>query len=122
VTIETLVSPVKIHVRQRNRGGLRRAWRWRRSFTVRIYAREGRLVGIRASGTVWRVGCERPAQARPGAGTEFTLPLDTLIVAIGERPQSDCLAAMVWSGQDWRVKIDPKTLATNVRRVCRGDS
>jgi len=54
-------------------------------------------------------------------GTEFTLPFDTLIVAIGERPQSDGLSSMgLEIDKAGRAKIDPKTLATNIEGVFAG--
>jgi len=89
---------------------------------VRIFSREGRVVGIRCIrnclGELDASGRRKPV---PVPGTEFTLPLDTLIVAIGERPQSDCLAAMgLEVDKGGRVKVDPKTLATSMEGVFAG--
>jgi len=124
VTIETLVSPVKIHVRQEEiEAALREGVVLETLVSpVRIYSREGRLVGIRCVrnrlGELDVSGRRKPV---PVPGTEFTLQLDTLIVAIGERPQSDCLAAMgLEVDKAGRVKIDPKTLATNMEGVFAG--
>jgi len=124
VTIETLVSPVKIHVRQEEiEAAIREGVELETLVSpVRIYSREGRLVGIQCVRN--RLG-ELDASGRrtpvPVPGTEFTLQLDTLIVAIGERPQSDCLAAMgLEVDKAGRVKIDPKTLATNMEGVFAG--
>ena len=124
VTIETLVSPVKIHVRQEEiEAALREGVELETLVSpVRIYAREGRLVGIKCVrnrlGELDASGRRKPV---PVPGTEFTLPLETLIVAIGERPQSDCLAAMgLEVDKAGRVKIDPKTLATNMEGVFAG--
>jgi len=124
VTIETLVSPVKIHVRQEEiEAAIREGVELETLVSpVRIYSREGRVVGIQCIrnrlGELDASGRRKPV---PVPGTEFTLQLDTLIVAIGERPQSECLAAM---GLDvdkaGRVKIDPKTLATSMESVFAG--
>jgi NADH-quinone oxidoreductase subunit F len=124
VTIETLVSPVKIHVRQEEiEAALREGVELETLVSpVRIYAEEGRVVGIQCIrnrlGELDASGRRKPV---PVPGTEFTLRLDTLIVAIGERPQSDGLAAM---GLDvdkaGRVKVDPKTLATSMEGVFAG--
>jgi len=57
----------------------------------------------------------------PVPGTEFTIALDTLIVAIGERPDSDCLARMgLELDKGGRLKVDPKTLGTNRKGVFAG--
>jgi NADH-quinone oxidoreductase subunit F len=124
VTIETLVSPVKIHVRQEEiEAALREGVELETLVSpVRIYSREGRLVGIQCVrnrlGELDASGRRKPV---PVPGTEFTLPLDTLIVAIGERPQSDCLAAMgLEVDKAGKVKIDPKTLATSMEGVFAG--
>jgi NADH-quinone oxidoreductase subunit F len=124
VTIETLVSPVKIHVRQEEiEAALREGVALETLVSpVRIYAREGRLVGIRCVrnrlGELDASGRRKPV---PVPRTEFTLPLDTLIVAIGERPQSDCLAAMgLEVDKAGRARVDPKTLATSVEGVFAG--
>jgi NADH-quinone oxidoreductase subunit F len=124
VTIETLVSPVKIHVRQEEiEAALREGVALETLVSpVRIYAREGRVVGLRCVrnrlGELDASGRRKPV---PVPGTEFTLPLDTLIVAIGERPQSDCLAAMgLEVDKAGRVKVDPKTLVTSMTGVFAG--
>jgi NADH-quinone oxidoreductase subunit F len=124
VTIETLVSPVKIHVRQEEiEAALREGVALETLVSpVRIFAREGRLVGIRCVrnrlGELDASGRRKPV---PVPGTEFTLSLDTLIVAIGERPQSDCLAAMgLEVDKTGRVRVDPKTLATSMAGVFAG--
>ncbi len=124
VTIETLVSPVKIHVRQEEiEAALREGVALETLVSpVQICEREGRLVGIRCVrnrlGELDASGRRKPV---PVPGTEFTLPLDTLIVAIGERPQSGCLAAMGLDvDKSGRVKVDPKTLATSMGGVFAG--
>ncbi|MCU0915584.1 MAG: FAD-dependent oxidoreductase [Planctomycetes bacterium] len=124
VTIETLVSPVKIHVRQEEiEAALREGVALETLVSpVRIFAREGRVVGLRCVrnrlGELDASGRRKPVVV---PGTEFTLPLDTLIVAIGERPQSDSLAAMgLEVDKAGRVRVDPKTLATSMTGVFAG--
>jgi len=124
VTIETLVSPVKIHVRQEEiEAALREGVELETLVSpVRIFSREGRMVGIQCVrnrlGELDASGRRKPV---PVPGTEFTLQLDTLIVAIGERPQSECLAGMgIETDKAGRVKIDPKTLATSIKGVFAG--
>ncbi|MHC4635338.1 MAG: FAD-dependent oxidoreductase, partial [Planctomycetota bacterium] len=57
----------------------------------------------------------------PIAGTEFTVPLDTMIVAIGERPDSDCLASMgLEVDKGGRAHVNPKTLCTSREGVFAG--
>jgi NADH-quinone oxidoreductase subunit F len=124
VTIETLVSPVKIRVRQEEiETALREGVELETLVSpIRICSREGRLVGIECIrnrlGDLDASGRRRPV---PVPGTEFTLQFDTLIVAIGERPQSAPLAAMgLATDKSGRVKVDPKTLATSVEGVFAG--
>ncbi len=124
VTIETLVSPVKIHVRQEEiETALREGVELETLVSpIRIQSQEGRLVGIECIrnrlGEVDASGRRMPV---PVPGTEFTLSLDTLIVAIGERPESDGLATMgLEIDKRGRVKIDPKTLATSREGVFAG--
>jgi NADH-quinone oxidoreductase subunit F len=124
VTIETLVSPVKIHVRQEEiEAALREGVELETLVSpVRIFSREGRMVGIQCVrnrlGELDASGRRKPV---PVPGTEFVLQLDTLIVAIGERAQSECLAGMgIETDKAGRVKIDPKTLATSIKGVFAG--
>jgi len=54
-------------------------------------------------------------------GTEFNISLDTLIVAIGERPDSDCLHSMgLELDSGGRVSIEQDTLCTSRRGVFAG--
>jgi len=124
VTIETLVSPVKIHVRQEEiETAIREGVELETLVSpIKIYSQEGRLVGIECIrnrlGELDASGRRRPV---PVSGTEFRLLLDTLIVAIGERPQSECLVSMgVGVDKGQRVTVDPKTLATNMEGVFAG--
>jgi len=98
VTIETLVSPVRIH------------------------SEESRLVGVECIrnrlGDVDSSGRRTPV---PVPETEFHVPLETLIVAIGERPESDCLASEgIELDKGGRLQIDTETLYTNHKGVFGG--
>jgi len=55
----------------------------------------------------------------PGSG--FSLALDTLIVAIGERPDSRAFASMgLKVDGNGRIKVNPRTLETNLEGVFAG--
>jgi len=89
---------------------------------VKIDARNGRLADIQCIrnklGDVDSSGRRRPV---PIPGTEFTIALDTLIVAIGERPDSNCLASMgLELDKGGRLRVDAKTLQTNRKGVFAG--
>ena len=82
----------------------------------------GRLADIRCIrnklGDVDESGRRKPV---PIPESEFTIKLDTLIVAIGERPDSECLASMgLELDKSGKIKIDPKTLHTNRKGVFAG--
>jgi len=120
ITLRTLVSPVKI----RYVGAALEEGVTLRTLVspVRLYSSGGRLVGIECIrnklGDVDPSGRRRPV---PIPGTEFTIPLNTLIVAIGERPDSDCLAAMgVELDKGGRPRVDPATLCTSRPGVFAG--
>jgi NADH-quinone oxidoreductase subunit F len=101
VVIETLVSPVK------------------------ILTKDGRLVGVELLrnelGDLDASGRRRPV---PKAGTEFTVPLDTLIVAISEGSDIDCVSVAssmkVETTKEDTVKVDRDTLQTNQPGVFAG--
>ncbi len=87
-----------------------------------IQSQDGRLVGIRCIrnelGQTDSSGRRKPI---PIAGTEFSLPLDTLIVAIGEEPDIDYISSMgIEMGEKGTLRIDPETLATNRPGVFAG--
>jgi len=93
IRLETLVSPTSIrYIRAAEAEGVKIE-----TFVqpVKIDAKNGHLADIQCVrnrlGDVDSSGRRKPV---PIPGTEFTIPLDTLIVAIGERPDSDCLASM----------------------------
>ncbi len=124
VKIETLVSPVKIHVRQEEiEAAIREGVELETLVSpIRIYSREGRLTAIECIrnrlGEPDITGRRKPV---PVPGTEFKLTLDTLIVAIGERPQSQCLASMgLEIDKGGRVKVNSHTLETSIKGVFAG--
>ncbi|MCJ7545071.1 MAG: FAD-dependent oxidoreductase, partial [Phycisphaerae bacterium] len=69
-------------------------------------------------GEVDASGRRRPV---PVPGSEFSLSLNTLIVAIGERPDSDGLPAMgLVVDKGGRLQVDPRTLGTGREGVFAG--
>jgi len=120
IRLETLVSPTSIrYIRAAEAEGVRVE-----TFVepVKIDAKDGRLADIRCIrnklGDIDSSGRRRPV---PIPGTEFTIALDTLIVAIGERPDSDCLASMgLELDKGGRLRVDAKTLQTNREGVFAG--
>jgi len=120
IRLETLVSPIKIrYIDAAMAEGVRVE-----TFVepVKIDAKNGRLADIRCIrnelGDVDVSGRRKP---KPVPGTEFTIALDTLIVAIGERPDSDCLVPMgLEIDKSGRLKVDAKTLCTNRSGVFAG--
>jgi NADH-quinone oxidoreductase subunit F len=120
IRLETLVSPTSIrYIRAAEAEGVKVE-----TFVqpVKIDARDGHLADIQCVrnklGDVDSSGRRRPV---PIPGTEFTIALDTLIVAIGERPDSDCLASMgLELDKGGRLRVDAKTLCTNRKGVFAG--
>ncbi|HUT31729.1 MAG TPA: NADH-ubiquinone oxidoreductase-F iron-sulfur binding region domain-containing protein [Sedimentisphaerales bacterium] len=120
IILETLVSPVKIRYIEAARAeGVRVE-----TFVspIKIDSRHGHLADIRCIrnklGDIDSSGRRKPV---PIPGTEFTIPLDTLIVAIGERPDSDCLVSMGLDvGKSGRLHVDAQTLCTNRPGVFAG--
>jgi NADH-quinone oxidoreductase subunit F len=120
IKLETLVSPVAIrYVEAAEAEGVRVE-----TFVtpVRIDGAGGRLAGIECIrnrlGDVDASGRRRPV---PVAGTEFHLDLDTLVVAIGESPASECLASMgVELDEAGRPRVDHDTLETSRPGVFAG--
>jgi NADPH-dependent glutamate synthase beta subunit-like oxidoreductase len=69
-------------------------------------------------GEVDATGRRKPV---PIPGSEFKVKLDTLIVAIGEKPKSEFLASMgLKIDKGGRVQVNVKTLETNLRGVFAG--
>jgi len=120
IKLETLVSPVKIrYIDAARKEGIRVETMVE---PVKIYSQAGRLVGIECIrnqlGQVDASGRRRPV---PLPGSEFSISLNTLIVAIGERPDSDCLASMAIDlDRAGRLTVDPRTHATNREGVFAG--
>jgi NADH-quinone oxidoreductase subunit F len=120
IKLETLVSPIKIrYIDAAMAEGVRVE-----TFVepVKIDAKNGRLADIKCVrnelGDVDVSGRRKPI---PVPGTEFTIALDTLIVAIGERPDSDCLVPMGLDiDKSGRLRVDERTLCTNRRGVFAG--
>jgi NADH-quinone oxidoreductase subunit F len=120
IRLETLVSPVGIrYIRAAEAEGVKIE-----TFVqpVKIDAKDGHLVDIKCVrnklGDVDSSGRRKPV---PIPGSEFTIALDTLIAAIGERPDSDCLASMgLELDKGGRVKVDAKTLLTTREGVFAG--
>ena len=120
IRLETLVTPVKIRcIEAARKEGVRVETMVE---PVRIYSQAGRLVGIECIrnrlGEVDASGRRRPVSI---AGSEFSVSLNTLIVAIGERPDSDPLGAMdVRLDKAGHVCVDARTLATSRAGVFAG--
>lgn len=120
IRLETLVSPVGIrYIKAAQAEGVKIE-----TFVqpVKIDAKHGHIVDIKCVrnklGDVDSSGRRRPV---PIPGSEFTVPLDTLIAAIGERPDSDCLISMgLELDKGGRVKVDAKTLLTSREGVFAG--
>jgi NADH-quinone oxidoreductase subunit F len=120
IRLETLVSPTSIrYIEAAEAEGVKIE-----TFVepVRIDSANGRLADIECIrntlGDVDSSGRRRPV---PIAGTEFTIPLDTMIVAIGERPDSDYLVSMgLELDKGGRLRVDGKTLCTNRKGVFAG--
>jgi len=120
IKLETLVTPVKIrYIKAAEAEGITVE-----TFVspIKIDAKHGHLADIRCIrnklGEMDSSGRRKPI---PIPGTEFTIPLDTMIVAIGERPDSDCLAPMgLEVGKSGRLHVDTDTLSTNRPGVFAG--
>lgn len=120
IRLETLVSPVKIRcIGAAMKEGIKVETM---VSPVKIHAQGGRLVGINCIRN--KLG-ERDASGRrkpvPIPGSEFRIALNTLIVAIGERPDSDFLTPMgLELDSSGRLRVDRKTLRTNRNGVFAG--
>ena len=88
----------------------------------KLFAKDGRLDGMECIrnrlGKLDASGRPRPV---PEPGTEFSVHLDTLIVAIGEQPAGEILAAAgLELNKNGSIKIDPKTFRTSRDGVFAG--
>jgi len=120
VALETLVSPVKIRYIEAARSeGVRVE-----TFVspIKIDARHGHLADIRCiRNTLGEMDASGRRKPVPIPDSEFTIPLETLIVAIGERPDSDCIAPMgLELTRSGTVRVDPATLAASRPGVFAG--
>lgn len=98
VKLETLVSPSK------------------------ILSREGKVTGVECLrnvlGDIDSSGRRKP---EPVPGSEFTVPVDTLIITIGDVPDIDYISYMGVETTKWgTVKADMETLSTNLPGVFAG--
>ncbi|MCX7681841.1 MAG: FAD-dependent oxidoreductase [Anaerolineae bacterium] len=59
-------------------------------------------------------------EARPIPGSEFEMPADVVIFAIGARPDLSCLPAEVKRTRGETIVVDPDTLATNIPGLFAG--
>jgi NADH-quinone oxidoreductase subunit F len=89
---------------------------------VRILSKDGRLSGIECIknrlGAMDKRGRRNPV---PMPGTEHQIPLDTLIVTIGDVPDIDYMSEMGVAISDWgTLAADPVTLATSRPGVFAG--
>ena len=89
---------------------------------LEVLSKKGQLTGLgcirNTLGAVDSSGRRRPV---PAAGTEFEAPLDTLIVAIGEQPDSDYLSQMALTvDRRGRVQADDHTLTSTREGVFAG--
>jgi len=120
IRLETLVSPTSIrYIEAAEAEGVKVE-----TFVepVRIDSKNGCLADIECVrnrlGEFDQSGRRKPV---PIAGTEFTIPLDTMIVAIGERPDSDCLVSMgLEVDKGGRARVNHKTLCTSRKGVFAG--
>ncbi len=98
VKVETLVSPIKIQSEE--------------GVVTGIECVRNELAKMDASGRRTPI---------PVPGTEFSLPIDTLIVTIGDEPDIDYIASMgIESTDRGTLRIDPQTLATSRAGVFAG--
>lgn len=120
IKLETMVSPVRIRYIE---SAVKEGVKVETGVTaIKIHSHEGHLVSIECirnePGEIDAGGRRRPI---PIPGTEFRISLNTLIIAIGERPDSECLLSMgVDAGRNGRVSVDPGTLATSRKGVFAG--
>ena len=85
---------------------------------TRILGRGGKVTGVRMQ-RVRMEGRGRKARLKPVHGSDFTLPCDMVIRALGQELLLDFLRSIpkLKLTRAGRVKIDPKTHATSVARL-----
>jgi NADH-quinone oxidoreductase subunit F len=89
---------------------------------VRILSQNGRITAVECIrnelGEIDSSGRRRPV---PVSGTEHIIPADTLIVAIGEQPDTSGISSMGLEISKWgSLYADPDTLSTNLPGVFAG--
>jgi NADH-quinone oxidoreductase subunit F len=89
---------------------------------VRVLSRNGRVEGLECVrmklGEFDRQGRRRP---EPIPGSDFTIEIDTLIPAIGQRPDVSFMNGLQLETTDWgTLNVDPETLATDKLGVFAG--
>jgi NADH-quinone oxidoreductase subunit F len=120
IKIETLVTPIKIrYIEEAVDEGVKVETL---VTPVKIDIINGHLADVRfirnKLGEFDSSGRRSPV---PVPGTEFSVKLDTLIVAIGERPDSECLTSMgLEIDNSGRLKTDINTLCANRKGVFAG--
>jgi len=87
----------------------------------KILGKNGQVVGLECVkmelGEPDETGRKRPV---PIEGSEFSLELDTIIVAIGERAETTFLPKEVELDRDNRILVDPITMETSMKGVFAG--
>jgi len=89
---------------------------------AKIKTKDGRLIGLESVtnrlGEIDLSGRPKPV---PVKGTEHTIPLDTLIVAIGEQPDVNAVSKMEVRTESWGgIQTDPATMSTSRPGVFAG--
>jgi len=89
---------------------------------ARIISRNGRITAVECIknelGEIDSSGRRRPV---PVSGTEHTIPADTLIVAVGEQPDTSGISSMGVEVSKWgSLRANPDTLSTNLPGVFAG--
>ena len=89
---------------------------------IKIHAEQNRLASIvclrNKLGDRDETGRRKPV---PIPGTEYTTPVDTLIVAVGEEPEKETIATLGMTlGSGGTVTVDPDTLCTSRQGVFAG--
>lgn len=87
----------------------------------KILGKEGRVTGIECVrmelGELDETGRRRPI---PIANSEFTIDLDTIILAVGESPDLAFLPKDVETTQESTIAVDPMTMETNRKGIFAG--
>jgi NADH-quinone oxidoreductase subunit F len=89
---------------------------------VKILSKEGIVTGIDCvRNELTKMDASGRRTPVPIPGTEFSLPIDTLIVTIGDEPDIDYIASMGIESTAWgTLQVDPQTLVTSRAGVFAG--